>query len=431
MVALTALAVASASLALVAAHPHPHASETRSAPLPGRWYHEEDHPVHALFRRAPTNSKRADPSPSVGSDAWTAQYPASSADPSKLPQAWVNALNDAVKAGKIPDIPPSVSENGGVPNYPAGTNENRNDPSICAATDRECRIPQDIWDGVDGYFAVGFDDGPTTFSPPLYTFLQQNNVTATHYMIGTNILQNWKEFQIAYNQLHDDIAVHTWTHPYMTTMTNEQVLGELAWTIQIIHDSTGGKIPRFWRPPYGDTDARVSAIAREVLGMTAVLWNQDTDDWAMGSNPPGTNLDKIQSQFEGWLSGPKHPGLIVLEHELYESTVQAFMNAFPLIGQNGWKLISQAQLNNANPYQDGKEANAAFNSLIPSSTSSASATPTSAGSKASGTASSGSGSGSPSSGVTAQSHSSGTSPTFLFPSLVSLGLLVGGVFALL
>lgn len=32
----------------------------------------------------------------------------------------------------------------------------------------------------------------------------------------------------------------------------------------MIHNSTGGRVPKYWRPPYGDSDTRVSAIAKEV-----------------------------------------------------------------------------------------------------------------------------------------------------------------------
>ena len=60
----------------------------------------------------------------------------------------------------------------------------------------------------------------------------------------------------------------------MTTLSNLDVLAQLGWTMQIIYDSSG-KLPRFWRPPYGETDARVSGIAREVFGMTTVMWNQE------------------------------------------------------------------------------------------------------------------------------------------------------------
>jgi chitin deacetylase len=100
-------------------------------------------------------------------------------------------------------------------------------------------------------------------SNQLIDFLQANNVTTTHFMIGQNILWNPQVFLKAFNAGHD-IAVHTWTHPYMTTLTNEEVVAELGYTMEIIRNSTGGRVPKYWRPPYGDADNRVNAIAREV-----------------------------------------------------------------------------------------------------------------------------------------------------------------------
>jgi chitin deacetylase len=76
-------------------------------------------------------------------------------------------------------------------------------------------------------------------------------------------------------QNQDDIAVHTWTHPYMTDIVKCDVVAQLGWTLQLIYNSTGGRLARYWRPPYGDTDARVSAIAREVFGLTTVVWNNE------------------------------------------------------------------------------------------------------------------------------------------------------------
>lgn len=244
-------------------------------------------------------------------------------------------------------------------------------------------------------------------------------------MIGVNVRTYWQQFNMAYEQLQGDIAVHTWTHPFMTTQTNEQVLGQLGWTIQIIYDMTDGKVPRFWRPPYGDIDARVSAIGREVFGMTAVMWNHDTEDWSMQNNPPATTLDKIQSDMTQWLTGPKQPGLIVLEHELTGDTVQAFINAYPLIAQNGWKAISQAQLNDSiDTYQDGDEDDEAFNSLIPSSTSQIQVA-------VSTTSASESTSASATKGASAQANTSDAPAGFVFPSLVSLGLFIGAAFVVM
>lgn len=98
----------------------------------------------------------------------------------------------------------------------------------------------------------------------------------------------------------------------MTTLSNELVLAELGWTAQLIYNSTGGRIPRFWRPPYGDTDARVSSIAREVFGLTTVQWNHDTADWTLTTNSGYTSPEKIHSQFETWLSGEHLTALIII-----------------------------------------------------------------------------------------------------------------------
>jgi len=250
-----------------------------------------------------------------------------------MPQAWKDALNAAVQAGKIPNVPISSGPNNSSPVYPPGINPNS--PEICSAT-YKCKIPDDIWDAPEGMIGISFDDGPLPvsgclsiphyymhkncvnayhswtagyanceraysltlfiinclvqdyvlthlnssllcFQPSyrLYSFLQSNNVKATHFFIGVNIIMNPQEFLIAVNVNEDDIAVHTWTHPHMTTLSNEDVVAQLAWSMELIHNSTGGRVPRFWRPPYGDTDVRVSAIAKEVLGLTTILWNRE------------------------------------------------------------------------------------------------------------------------------------------------------------
>jgi len=92
-------------------------------------------------------------------------------------------------------------------------------------------------------------------------------------MIGGNILGNPTLMQRCANS-GGHIAVHTWSHQYMTSMSNEDVLSELGWTMQLISDLNGGRIPRYWRPPFGDVDNRVRAIAKGVFGLETVVWNR-------------------------------------------------------------------------------------------------------------------------------------------------------------
>ena len=61
----------------------------------------------------------------------------------------------------------------------------------------------------------------------------------------------------------------------MTTQTDLQQVGEIGWTMQLIHDLTGGRVPRFWRPPLGDCDNRCRAIATHVFNLTTVYWNHE------------------------------------------------------------------------------------------------------------------------------------------------------------
>lgn len=100
----------------------------------------------------------------------------------------------------------------------------------------------------------------------------------------------------------DDIACHTYNHPYMTTLSDEEVVAEFGWQLEIVRVSTSGRIPRYWRPPYGDVspqredlrtnlrgladvgnqvDNRVRAIATHVFGLTTVVWNHDSLDWEL------------------------------------------------------------------------------------------------------------------------------------------------------
>jgi chitin deacetylase len=69
----------------------------------------------------------------------------------------------------------------------------------------------------------------------------------------------------------------------MTTLSNLDVVAQFGWTMELIHNSTGGRLPKFWRPPYGDTDVRVKAIAQEIFGLTTILWNQEYVPFAFGS----------------------------------------------------------------------------------------------------------------------------------------------------
>lgn len=191
-------------------------------------------------------------------------------------------------------------------------------------------------------------------------------------MIGMNILAAPTEFMTAFSTLNgpwnthshfpapvliihsiDDIAVHTWTHRHMSTLTNEQLIADLGWCMQIIHDSTGGRVPALWRPPYGDADNRVRAIAKEIFGLTTVIWNQDSQDWNIGA--AGITLQSVEASMVTWLAGPKTPGLMILEHEITANDVTNFMTSYPLMKSNNWTIHSIPELTGSVWYKNSQD----------------------------------------------------------------------------
>jgi len=147
--------------------------------------------------------------------------------------------------------------------------------------------------------------------------------------------------------------VHTWTHRYMSTLSNQDLVAEFGWSMEMIHNSTGGRVPRYWRPPYGDADNRVRAIAKEIFGLEVIIWNHDTEDWSLTTG--GTTPQAINASMTKWLTGPKSPGLIILEHELTTQAATAFQAAYPLMKSQGWQLESAAQLNGTSVYLNSND----------------------------------------------------------------------------
>lgn len=218
-----------------------------------------------------------------------------------LPAAWVAAYKAAVANGKIPAIPPTTADyNAGTAKYASGFDPTSRE--VCSSYE-QCYTATDLVDPPAGRIVISFDDGPSDGTDTLLQFLGQNHQRATHFMIGSNIRNQPDLFTRAFKQ-GGDIAVHTYTHPYMTSLSDYGVLAELGWTMQIIHDSTAGRVPRFWRPPFGDMDNRVRAIASEVFGLRPVMWNEEC---VVRSPSSERALTRVAARTTGPCPTARHP----------------------------------------------------------------------------------------------------------------------------
>nr|AAN65362.1 chitin deacetylase [Gongronella butleri] len=209
-----------------------------------------------------------------------------------------------------------------------------NDPD-CWWTVSGCTVPklQDV--NADIYkcpepdtWGLFYDDGPNCSHNAFYNFLQEQNLRASMFYIGSNVM-NWPYGAMRGVQDGHHIAFHTWSHQSLTTLTNQEGLAEFYYTQKMIHLATG-VTPRYWRAPYGDVDDRVRWIATQ-LNLTTILWDYDTNDWQAGDGVPESTVQNTYNEFiqMGNNGSMASGGNIVLTHEINNTTMQLAVENIP------------------------------------------------------------------------------------------------------
>ncbi|KAI9440334.1 carbohydrate esterase family 4 protein [Lactarius indigo] len=131
-------------------------------------------------------------------------------------------------------------------------------------------------------WGVSFDDGPSPWSGTLLNYLSKEDIKATFFVVGSRVIERPAVLIEEYMAGHE-ISVHTWSHRPLTSLTNEQIVAELGWT-RLAIQKVLGVTPTTMRPPYGDIDDRVRAIAL-AMGMVPIIWTS-----APSSGPFDTNV---------------------------------------------------------------------------------------------------------------------------------------------
>jgi peptidoglycan/xylan/chitin deacetylase (PgdA/CDA1 family) len=164
--------------------------------------------------------------------------------------------------------------------------------------------------------ALTFDDGPDpTNTQTILDILKSNDIKATFFVIGRRVHKYPELARMEYTEGHK-VGNHTYTHPYLTQLSDSQVEQELTDTnAAIVAD--GAPKPDLFRVPHGDTNATVEGIGTS-LGLTQVPWTYDPRDWA---NPSASMIcDRVVSNIT--------PGSIVLLHDGYTTNTD---DALPCI----------------------------------------------------------------------------------------------------
>ncbi|GAA0375636.1 hypothetical protein Acor_81060 [Acrocarpospora corrugata] len=179
--------------------------------------------------------------------------------------------------------------------------------------------------------ALTFDDGPWPYTPELLDTLKKYKAKATFFVLGRKV-ENRPDMMKRMVREGHEVGNHTWDHPSLTTLTDEEIVAEVTSTQDVIHE-TIGLWPTMMRPPSGATNARVAARMAE-LGLPQILWTGSTLDWQ------ARNKKIITART---LKLAKRNAVILL-HDIVPETVKSMPTVLSTLKKKGYKFVTVSTL---------------------------------------------------------------------------------------
>lgn len=178
--------------------------------------------------------------------------------------------------------------------------------------------------------AVTFDDGPgyNGASAKILKIIEKYNIKATFFMLGKNAASNTKNVQKKV-ELGCQIGNHTYNHEhYGKNVTPSDILK----ATNAISKAGGAPVTCF-RSPGGNTTETIRAECKKE-GLPLYYWSLDTQDWKYrdAKKVYNTVIKNVED------------GDIILMHEIYPSTADAFEKMVPVLLKKGYQFVTCDEL---------------------------------------------------------------------------------------
>ena len=180
-----------------------------------------------------------------------------------------------------------------------------------------------------------FDGGGTVQSADaILAVLAKHHVQGTFFLTG-KMVEAHPDLVKKIADAGNEIFSHTYDHPDLTTLSDDQITSELT-KMERVLEATAGISPKpYFRAPYGAQNARVLAVAAKD-GYQSVYWTVDALDWR---EPQGETVAQVKERILSTLA----PGNIYLMHIGDTITGNILDEVFTDIEAKGYKIVSLTQ----------------------------------------------------------------------------------------
>ena len=168
--------------------------------------------------------------------------------------------------------------------------------------------------------------------------LKEYGAAATFFVVGNRMGQNNGAALKYAVENGCEVGIHSYSHNYYNKMTMDEYLDDLAKTEAAIKKYVDTDV-RLMRPPGGI----LSASQRDACPYTAVLWSVDSNDWQYTGRSEEKRENNIQTIVDNVMSVVKE-GDIVLMHELYENSYEAFCIIIDQLYEQGYEIVTVGEL---------------------------------------------------------------------------------------
>lgn len=180
--------------------------------------------------------------------------------------------------------------------------------------------------------AISFDAAwGDEFTRDILDALDKYNVKTTFFLVGFWV-DNHPEMV---KEIHDrghEIGNHSTNHPYMSKLSERQIVDELKKTEEAIMNITGQRTTLF-RPPFGDYNDRLIKTCRE-NDYYVIQWDVDSLDWKeLGVQPV---VDRVTRNVKN--------GSIVLFHNNAKYVSQFLPPILERLTKEGYEIVPISEL---------------------------------------------------------------------------------------
>jgi peptidoglycan/xylan/chitin deacetylase (PgdA/CDA1 family) len=200
---------------------------------------------------------------------------------------------------------------------------------------------QDDWseithgDPQTGLVALTFDAGGEagSASTSVLDILRERGLHVTVFLSGRWV----EEHPDLASQIAADgheIANHSYSHPDLVRLSDDQIAWELDYTDQIIFDAAGVHSRPLFRAPFGSRTQRVLDVAA-ASGFRSVYWTLDSGDWLARATA---------AQVAGRVLRFAELGDIVVEHINSRASAEALPTILDAFDERGWHVGTVSQV---------------------------------------------------------------------------------------